>query len=311
MPSSTPLRTPSRSSKSPTTSLAAKPLNSSSPPVFSLMVEHQFLNVVRPTPAGHDVWIFQTVVSAARALRMNGAPITVAAPAAATLAVLRSLRRDGCCNDSAGGGALALPLDSSISILLACRGRRMRAGGSCVLVGPGAPAALWCNGSLRMRKQHFGLRQCSNRSARCGRDIAPTGSAATRGAAPRPASASRGAEDQLHAARQRRREHRIARIERLAVRRRHLVAPDAPGEDRTELEPVVCAVHPLAARQYVSGTVVGLRAMARHRVVERGGGADRGVEVARVLDRAQDASLRLARLHLRGDPRRIGMCGDP
>src|SRR5438046_10381420 len=71
--SRTPFLTPSISSKSPTTSLAANGLKSSSPPVFSLIVPHQVLNVWSPTPAGHEVWIFQTVVSAAAALPMNGA----------------------------------------------------------------------------------------------------------------------------------------------------------------------------------------------------------------------------------------------
>src|SRR4029079_1169675 len=83
--SSTPFLTPSSNSKSPTTSLAAKPLNSSSPPVFSLMPAHQVLNVCSPTPAGHDVWTFQVVVSAAAALRIKGAdngPPPAAIPAA-------------------------------------------------------------------------------------------------------------------------------------------------------------------------------------------------------------------------------------
>src|SRR5215468_7841464 len=65
--SSTPFFTPSSNSKSPTTSFAANGLNSSSPPVFSLIVAHQVLNVLRPTPAGQEVWTFQTVVSAASA----------------------------------------------------------------------------------------------------------------------------------------------------------------------------------------------------------------------------------------------------
>ena len=78
--SSTPFFTPSSSSKSPTTSLAANGLNSSSPPVFSLIVSAQVLNVLRPTPAGHDVCTFQVVVVAASALRIYGAAI--AAPAA-------------------------------------------------------------------------------------------------------------------------------------------------------------------------------------------------------------------------------------
>ena len=71
--SSTPFLTPSSNSKSPTTSLAAKGLNSSSPPVFSLIVPHHALKVARPTPAGHEVCTFHVVVSAAAALRMNGA----------------------------------------------------------------------------------------------------------------------------------------------------------------------------------------------------------------------------------------------
>ena len=70
MASSTPFLTPSSSSKSPTTSLAANGLNSSSPPVFSLIEAAQVLNVLRPTPAGHEVCTFQVVVSAASALRM-------------------------------------------------------------------------------------------------------------------------------------------------------------------------------------------------------------------------------------------------
>ena len=68
--SSTPFFTPSSSSKSPTTSLAAKGLNSSSPPVFSLIDAAQVLNVLSPTPAGQEVWTFQVVVSAASALRI-------------------------------------------------------------------------------------------------------------------------------------------------------------------------------------------------------------------------------------------------
>ena len=79
--SSTPFFTPSSSSKSPTTSFAANGLNSSSPPVFSLIVLHQALNVARPTPAGQEVCTFHVVVWAA-ALRMKGAP-TTAVPAAA------------------------------------------------------------------------------------------------------------------------------------------------------------------------------------------------------------------------------------
>src|SRR6059058_4944621 len=66
--SSTPFLTPSISSKSPTTSLAANGLNSSSPPVFSLMLLAQVLNVFRPTPAGQEVCTFQVVVVAASAL---------------------------------------------------------------------------------------------------------------------------------------------------------------------------------------------------------------------------------------------------
>src|SRR5689334_23729767 len=62
MASSTPFLTPSISSKSPTTSFAAKGFISSSPPVFSLIVPDQFLNVCRPTPAGQDVCTFHTVV---------------------------------------------------------------------------------------------------------------------------------------------------------------------------------------------------------------------------------------------------------
>src|SRR3569832_1862372 len=91
--SSTPFFTPSSSSKSPTTSLTTKGLNSSSPPVFSLMVPHQFLKVCRPTPAGHEVWTFQVVVSAACAWRTNGAD-SATAPAA-TPPDLRSMRRVG------------------------------------------------------------------------------------------------------------------------------------------------------------------------------------------------------------------------
>src|SRR5204863_9245374 len=95
--SSTPFFTPSINSKSPTTSFAANGFNSSSPPVLSLIVPAHVLNVCRPTPAGHDVCTFQTVVSAALALRMNGADM-IAAPPAATLAVLSKRRRDGCAN---------------------------------------------------------------------------------------------------------------------------------------------------------------------------------------------------------------------
>src|ERR1051325_4444822 len=83
--SSTPFFTPSSNSKSPTTSLAANGLNSSSPPVFSLMVLHHAFNVFRPMPGGHDVWIFQVVVVAASALRMYGA-LTAAAAATPTKA---------------------------------------------------------------------------------------------------------------------------------------------------------------------------------------------------------------------------------
>src|SRR5579875_1247210 len=79
MASNTPFFTPSISSKSPTISLAAKGLNSSSPPVFSLILLAQFLKVVRPTPAGHDVCTFQVVVVAASALRMYGAATAAAA----------------------------------------------------------------------------------------------------------------------------------------------------------------------------------------------------------------------------------------
>src|SRR5512142_1489619 len=93
--SSTPFLTPSRSSKSPTISFAANGLNSSSPPVFSLIVLHHALNVASPTPAGQDVWTFQVVVSAAFALRMKGAPTTAAVPAAAAPA-LSNRRRAGC-----------------------------------------------------------------------------------------------------------------------------------------------------------------------------------------------------------------------
>src|SRR6266705_4910298 len=93
--SSTPFLPPSSNSNSPTTSLAANGLNSSSPPVFSLIVPHQVLNVCSPIPAGHEVWIFHTVVSAAAALRMKGAP-RISAPPAAALAVLSKRRRDGC-----------------------------------------------------------------------------------------------------------------------------------------------------------------------------------------------------------------------
>src|SRR6266550_6818407 len=92
--SSTPFLTPSINSKSPTTSLAAKGLNSSSPPVFSLIVPHQALNVWRPIPAGHDVCTFQVVVSAAAALRMKGADTTAVPTTAA--AVLSARRRPGC-----------------------------------------------------------------------------------------------------------------------------------------------------------------------------------------------------------------------
>src|SRR5690349_4478 len=98
MASSTPFLTPSSNSKSPTTSLAANGLISSSPPVFSLTVPAHVLNVCSPTPAGHDVCTFHVVVSAALALRMNGAPTTAAAPAAAAPTLSRR-RRVG----SAGG----------------------------------------------------------------------------------------------------------------------------------------------------------------------------------------------------------------
>src|SRR6185437_17168827 len=84
--SRTPFLTPSSHSKSPTTSLAANGLNSSSPPVFSLIVPHHSLKVARPTPAGHEVCTFHIVVSAAAALRINGA---ASAPAAA----MRKTRR--------------------------------------------------------------------------------------------------------------------------------------------------------------------------------------------------------------------------
>src|SRR6185503_9125322 len=56
------------------------------------MLLHQALNVLRPTPAGHEVWTFHVVVCAA-AVRMNGAlttPVAAAAPA-----VRRNLRRAG------------------------------------------------------------------------------------------------------------------------------------------------------------------------------------------------------------------------
>src|SRR6266480_5054236 len=56
------------------------------------MVLHQALNVARPTPAGQEVCTFQVVVAAA-AVRMNGAPTMVAAPAVAA-AVVRNFRRD-------------------------------------------------------------------------------------------------------------------------------------------------------------------------------------------------------------------------
>src|SRR6478735_1917780 len=79
--SSTPFLTPSSSSKSPTPSLAANGLISSSPPVFSLTVAAQALNVARPTPAGQEVCTFQVVVVAAWALPTNGAA-TAAAVAA-------------------------------------------------------------------------------------------------------------------------------------------------------------------------------------------------------------------------------------
>src|SRR5689334_17892190 len=92
MASSTPFLTPSRSSKSPTTSLAAYGLNSSSPPVFSLIVLHHALKVARPTPAGHDVGTLRVVVAAPEG-GMNGAPVMVAAPAVAAAAV-RNRRRD-------------------------------------------------------------------------------------------------------------------------------------------------------------------------------------------------------------------------
>src|SRR5690349_12696221 len=82
MASSAPFLTPSSSSKSPTTSLAANGLISSSPPVFSLTVAAHALNVARPTPAGHDVWTFQVVVLADWALAMNGAPSAAAVAAA-------------------------------------------------------------------------------------------------------------------------------------------------------------------------------------------------------------------------------------
>src|SRR4051794_6659873 len=55
------------------------------------MLLAQVLNVLRPTPAGHDVWIFQVVVVAASALRMYGA--AMAAPAATPSPVFRSRRR--------------------------------------------------------------------------------------------------------------------------------------------------------------------------------------------------------------------------
>src|SRR5437763_6911291 len=92
--SSTPFLTPSISSKSPTTSFAANGLISSSPPVFSLTVPAHVLNVCRPTPAGHDVCTFHTVVSAAAALPIYGADTMAAPPAAA--AVFSKRRRDGC-----------------------------------------------------------------------------------------------------------------------------------------------------------------------------------------------------------------------
>src|SRR6476659_1869125 len=111
--SSTPFLTPSSSSKSPTTSLAANGLNSSSPPVFSLIDAAQVLNVCSPTPAGHDVWIFHVVVSAAAALRMKGAPTMAAVPAAAAPAVFSSLRRVG----SATAGACDAFFVSSIGFL--------------------------------------------------------------------------------------------------------------------------------------------------------------------------------------------------
>src|SRR3954468_3192777 len=90
--SRTPFLTPSRSSKSPTTSLAANGLISSSPPVFSLTVAAQALKVARPTPAGHDVCTFQVVVVAAWALPMNGAPN--AAAVAATPPLTNARRAD-------------------------------------------------------------------------------------------------------------------------------------------------------------------------------------------------------------------------
>src|SRR4029079_14559438 len=89
--SSTPFLTPSSNSKSQTTSLAAKPVNSISPTVFSLMPAHQVLNVCSPTPAGHDVWTFQVVVSAAAALRIKSADH--AAPPAAHPPPLRRRAR--------------------------------------------------------------------------------------------------------------------------------------------------------------------------------------------------------------------------
>src|SRR5512132_3466225 len=93
--SSTPFFTPSSNSKSPTTSFAANGLTSSSPPVFSLIDAAHVLKVCSPTPAGHDVWIFHVVVSAAAALRMKSAPTMAAVPAAAAPAVFSSLRRVG------------------------------------------------------------------------------------------------------------------------------------------------------------------------------------------------------------------------
>src|SRR3954468_22113975 len=94
--SSTPFLTPSSSSKSPTTSLAANGLISSSPPVLSLTVAAQALNVASPTPAGQEVCTFQVVVFAFWALAMTGAP---GAPPAAATPVPTNARRPGLGSD--------------------------------------------------------------------------------------------------------------------------------------------------------------------------------------------------------------------
>src|SRR5690606_23977839 len=83
-------------SRSPTTSFAAKPLNSSSPPVFSLIVPHHLRQVSRPTPAGHEVCTFQVVVFPDCALATKGAA-TAAVPPAAVAARNERRRVRDCC----------------------------------------------------------------------------------------------------------------------------------------------------------------------------------------------------------------------